>query len=349
MTEQIQLPNFSHAADEIQKRLDTGRDFKEVVKEKTDELALELVNVARSVGNAVGEERERQHRQIREVWGEALELFMSILVTAKAMTEWDVHRRSAAERNEPRLVVIFGIMARLLRVGFEVHELCLGGFGKAALARSRTAHELATYATLIGEDGTHRRPSYQLAERYIAYGYVQRYKDAVAYNHEKHRPAGREPFSQDEMAEFKGDHDRVVREFGPPITKPNGWAAPLFSAKHRIQFPDLEKKAGAESMRSHYRWANHEVHADSWGAVLNQYEANSQLYLSTGRAVRGLGDPLSATTAALHKGVVSVMLSTQENPTISSVLVPMTIAKSLALLNEVTLVAETNAATMHVA
>src|SRR5690606_14456211 len=153
------------------------------------------------------------------------------------------------------------------RVAFEVHELSLGGLGKAALARSRTAHELATYATLIGEDGTRGRPAHRLADRYVAFGFVQRHKDALAYNREQNRPEGREPFTDDQMAEFKQARDQAVQEFGQSIKTQYGWAAPLFQESRRIQFPDLEEAAGAGVMRSHYLWANHEVHADSWGAV----------------------------------------------------------------------------------
>lgn len=339
MMDQMQLPNFGDAAEEAQNELTNGGDFNSIVERNTDNLLVELVQAV-GIADAVADERTRQYQQIREVWGEALDIYMTMLVTAKEVTQWDVNRRSETEQSDSQIVVVFGMMARLLRVAFEVHELCLGGLGKAALARSRTAHELATYATLVGEDGAKGRRSHHLADRYIAYGRIQRYKDSLAYNREQHRPVGRDPFPDEQMTKFKQARDQAIEEFGPGMKAPYGWAAPLFREGHRIQFPNLEDVAGAGVMRSHYLWANHEVHADSWGAVLNQYMADGQVYLSTGRDLHGLGEPLSATMTALYKGVVALMIAAQESPTMSTILIPKTLEKSLEVLNRTVLDAE---------
>jgi hypothetical protein len=44
-------------------------------------------------------------------------------------------------------------------------------------------------------------------------------------------------------------------------------------------------------MRSHYRWASHEIHSDAKGWVLNEYERGGISYLATGATNTGLAEP----------------------------------------------------------
>lgn len=240
--------------------------------------------------------------------------------------------RIAQEEIDPRLHVLCGLQARMSRLGLEVHDLLLDGFPRAALARARTAHELAVFAELISAHGAPDGPYPNLARRYSDHAFVQRHQDAIAYL--KIAP---EAFAPDEMARFRVEYEQVLEEHGRTMTGPHGWAVPLFPDAQKgktIPFGDLEELAGRASWKSHYRWANHEVHATARSLVLNSTVTDEGKHrFGTGREILGLGDPSSMVMTSTLHALTSLLLGTGENDNIQSVLTLRTLTQILETAN----------------
>ncbi|MCB2178137.1 MAG: hypothetical protein KQH57_20200 [Actinomycetales bacterium] len=258
------------------------------------------------------EEERREHRDaVLRQWGPALDLYTAFVgIAESALIETFARRereaREAGVDPDPRLRVLAGLQARMCRVALEVQDLLLGGLPGAALARSRTAHELAVYATVIGEQGAPDGQHPTLAARFDAYGQIERLKDAQEYV--KIDP---DAFDGDDMARFTARRDAAIAEHGPGMKSMYGWATILFDQK-QVQFPDLERLAALQRMRSHYRWANHEVHATSRSLVLNTAVSEDRLRYRIGRSLAGLAEPASATLTSVLHGLVAFLLDTGE-------------------------------------
>ncbi|WP_448060634.1 hypothetical protein [Cellulomonas hominis] len=94
------------------------------------------------------EDERREHRDaVLRHWGPPLNLYTAFVSIAESCLIETFARREHAAREagvdpDPRLRVLAGLQARMCRVALEVQDLLLGGLPGAALARSRTAHEL---------------------------------------------------------------------------------------------------------------------------------------------------------------------------------------------------------------
>ena len=229
--------------------------------------------------------------RLREYWGVSLDLYYTIAVCLEELGSDfnDSRRKVAAENNDFVFEALTGLHARACRTAFEVHHLLSGGFPMGALARCRTLHELAVAAALIQQYG--RQPEHHdLAERYILRDHVMNWKDALEYQ-KRCKDIGYDPFSEEEMAEFKTNRDAVVEKFGTSFKEENGWAAGLVPGQGRVGFRDLESLANLSHLRAYYKWASHEVHADAKGWRLNHGRRGEASYLSSGHVNFGLADP----------------------------------------------------------
>jgi hypothetical protein len=173
-----------------------------------------------------------------------------------------------------------------------VHRLLSSGFPKGALSRCRTLHELAVTSIVIAEHG--REPAHaDLAEKFLLHQVVMEYKDALVYQ-EQCETLGYEPFSDEAMAKMKRRHDDLVQRYGPLFAKPYGWASGLDGPQPT--FRDLEKLAELSHLRSHYRWASHEVHSDAVtvqvpGAGVSQLRPSADTWLGSAVATDLLARP----------------------------------------------------------
>jgi hypothetical protein len=252
--------------------------------------------------------RRRQRafeRRLRKEWGKALDLYYAVGVAAEeAGATFDrTHRPSAAEHQDFVFEALTGLHARACRTAFEVHRLLSSGFPKGALSRCRTLHELAVTSIVIAEHG--REAAYSdLAERFLLHEGVMGYRDALVYQ-ENCKTLGYEPFSDQNMAEMKRGHDILIQRYGPAFGKPYGWASCLEHSPST--FRDLEGIAELTHMRSHYRWANHEVHSDAKGSALNVYERGAVAYRSSGVTNTGLAEPGHLALISMHQCTVYLL------------------------------------------
>jgi hypothetical protein len=250
-------------------------------------------------------QRRAFERRLRKEWGKALDLYYAVGVAAEeaGATFDSTYRPAAAEHQDFVFEALTGLHARACRTAFEVHRLLSSGFPKGALSRCRTLHELAVTSIVIARHG--RKAAYSdLAERFLLHEGVMGFKDALVYQ-ENCKTLGYEPFSDQDMAEMKRSHDILIERYGPAFGKPYGWASCL--ERSPSTFRDLERLAELTHMRSHYRWASHEIHSDAKGAALNVYKHGDIAYRSSGMTNTGLAEPGHLALISLHQCTVYLL------------------------------------------
>jgi hypothetical protein len=311
-------------AERMKRMLDAGESMETATKWMQDELQQELTDAsprviaAELVRNApkIIRNRRRNHRRvqqrIRVHWGEALDLFMLVVVIAEAAgTRFDQeHRPPDGEWFDPVYDALLGLHARACRTALEVYHLLSDGLPKGALARSRTLHEIAVTAIIISDYG--RRPDHvDLAERFLDHDAVATYKDAVRYQQDS-ETLNDEPLADDVIAEMKAAFDAAVERYGKAYKEPYGWAAGL-KGPSAPDFSRLEELANLSHLRSHYKWMSHEVHSDARGLTFNVGEWGETLYRETSYSNEGLNDPGDLALISLQQSTVSLLLSPEDD------------------------------------
>lgn len=221
-------------------------------------------------------------RAIDAVWGPPDRRYR-----AASYLAYELGRTVAAEMPEPgpEITALLGLHGRALRTAAEIRLLVMSGFEAAAYARWRSLHELAVVAYVIHEADS------SIAERYLAYSTVERWRDMQEYQRHAERLA-REPFTDTEVQAAKNAFDSVIATYGETMSKANGWAAPLFPSRsepakpRNIQYRELETLAGLGHFRPFYKRGSHHVHAGAYGAELNLTRSpTGALRITTGAVV----------------------------------------------------------------
>jgi hypothetical protein len=247
-------------------------------------------------------------RKLRKHWGRGLDLFYAVVVAAEEaggtfLSEVD---EDGEELNLTLIETLAGLHARACRTALEVFHLLKAGLAQGALARSRTLHELAVTSAVLADYGS--RPEYaDLAERYLQHDVVINYKDMIVFQ-ERADQLGEEKFSDEVVAEITRDRNELRDLYGREYCGDNGWASVLFNDRNP-KFHELEDIANLAHLRGHYKWASHEVHADSKGWRLNSEDRDGRLYLSTGYAGVGLADPADLALGSLVNTTISLLFS----------------------------------------
>lgn len=250
----------------------------------------------------------RFRRRLRRRWGGGLDRLYAMIVAAEEIgAGYDRrHADAAIEANDTLFEALTRLHARACRIAFEVHTLLSGGFPMGGLARCRTMHEIAVTSMVLQDFGRTEQHS-DIAERYLLHDVVINYKDAVEY--QKNCDAlGYEPFADGEMWSMKADRDAIIARFGPRFDQPYGWAATAIG-NAVPKFTDLEAAAKLSHLRSHYKWACHENHADAKGARMNTYDRDDFAFKSSGPLDIGLADPGHMAAISLHQITVALLLS----------------------------------------
>ncbi|WP_439662865.1 DUF5677 domain-containing protein [Lentzea sp. HUAS TT2] len=247
-------------------------------------------------------------RKLRKHWGRGLDLYYAVVVAAEEaggtyLSEVD---EDDEELNLTLIESLAGLHARACRTALEVFHLCKVGLAQGALARSRTLHELAVTSAVLADYGG--RPEYaDLAERYLLHDVVINYKDMIVFQEKAHQ-IGEEKLADEEVAEITRERNELRDLYGSAYCGDNGWAAVLFGDRNP-KFHELEEIANLAHLRGHYKWASHEVHADSKGWRLNSEDRDGRLYLETGYAGVGLADPASLALNSLINTTIALLFS----------------------------------------
>jgi hypothetical protein len=248
-------------------------------------------------------------RRLRKVWGNALDQMYAIVVCAEEAGSEFCKRygKRAAEGLDFNFDALSGLHARACRTGFEVHRMLASGLGRGAMSRCRTLHELAVVSNFIATCSVEYP---DLAERFLLHDHVLNYRDALEYQ-KSAEALGVEPFSADSMQAMKEGRDSLKERFGSSYLNDNGWAAEAVG-KERPGFNDLESLAGMSHLRGYYKWASHEVHADSKGWRLNMTDRAGIAVRSTGFSNDGLADPGSMAITSLLQCTTALLLCCEE-------------------------------------
>jgi hypothetical protein len=238
-------------------------------------------------------------------WGEALSLYETILLWAGRAGD-DFHRAHAQRAGKEHDLVfeaLARLQARACLVGAEVLHLLKGGYPHGALARCRTLHELAVFATVIEEHGQ------DVAERFLLHQGVEDAENAEVFQ-KYAKQLGERPFSEARMVNIRGHRDALLRRYGKGFRGRYGWAAELFPSNKPPTFGDLEKLANLGHLRPYYDWSTHVgVHASSKGARLNLVPAPGRRgsVRLTGPTNAWLADPGQQALISLGQVTVKVL------------------------------------------
>lgn len=309
---------YSALKEEARRALEAG-----LSKDEVDEIVAQLVQniidgtipnlVERLVQDAPRMLREHTRlkrgfeRRLRKFWGESIDLFYMVAVCAEELgSEFNERRRlELGDTQDYAFEALVRIHARTCRTSMEIYHLISGGFPMGALARSRTLHELAVIGMVIAEyDG--KSGCEDLAERFIHHVNISSHKDAVTYQ-VHHEALSRAPFSEEEIFALKEKRDDLLDRYGPLYIKDYGWATGVHGGREP-KFIDLERYANVAHLRSHYKWASHEIHADAKGLALNTNKRGNKSYLLTGPVNFGLAEPGHMALISLHQATVSLLL-----------------------------------------
>jgi hypothetical protein len=238
--------------------------------------------------------------EIRRLWGKPLDEFRMVLVAAVEVGERfdDRHRPPDDEPFDPMLNAQLGLHARACRIAWEVYVLLCAGLAAGALARARTVHEIAVVSSVLRQHGQTDAHA-DLAARFLDHAIVMDLKDAEQYQLDC-EALGYDPFTEDEMAALRTDAQLALEQYGEGFRRDHGWAWGLLGDRVPT-FRQMEEMAGLAHLRSHYRWASHEVHSDAKSWRLNHSTWGNAFYRVAGPDPGGLADPGHMTLLSLQQ------------------------------------------------
>lgn len=255
---------------------------------------------------AMRKQQQGFEKRLRKHWGTALDQYQ--ILWACMQEQGSVFNDRRGPENDPLQGALAGIHSKACRVAWEVHTMLEGGLAMGALARCRTLHEMAVTASiLVNWQGPAPVLIPDLAERFTARATVVSYKDALEY--QRNATALQvAPFTPREIADLKGARDDVVTRFGPLINKKDyGWATGV-GGRREPTFADLESTSGLGHLRSYYKWASHEVHADAKGMAANIVSNGYNQVLLTGPSNMGLAAPGQSALISLFQITTSMLV-----------------------------------------
>lgn len=180
--------------------------------------------------------------RLRDIWGEALDALYAVYVVAIESAEEYFHRSrdEAVAENDVVWEALLRVHARACHVASEIQALLRSGHAEGAQARWRTLHELNVVASFLSEHDD------ALATRYLEHEAITSWRNAEHYQTHAARLEN-EPFSEEEMAEMKADHDKLVAKYERDYAQDWGWA--VGAVKGPLGFATVERATNL----SHWR------------------------------------------------------------------------------------------------
>lgn len=233
------------------------------------------------------------NQQLRRRWAKGIDLLRMMLTISRELGESiNSQLRSQTHHKQPHLVdALTRLHARACQVTEEVVCLLSDGLADGAMARWRTLHEISTVASLLCKHGE------QLAERYVDHQVVESYKATQDYRACSGK-LGYEPMTNEEFQEVTQTYESVCSKHGSGFSDQYGWALPALDTK-RSSVQAIERAAGLDHLRAHYRMASHNVHANPKGVYFRLGLINERHILLAGPSDAGLADPGDCTAISL--------------------------------------------------
>lgn len=254
-------------AQEIEQRFtEVVRHLPQIIEDLTRESAIDILATLKRGWQGELRRQRREgagfERRLSRRWGEPLALLRMLLTIAQeygASVNQELRESSVPS---PYLVeVLTRLHARACQVVHEILVLLVAGLADGAMARWRTLHEIAVIALFIGEHGE------DLAERYVLHQHVESRRAARDYIACQER-LGYEPLEPSEIEAVEQLYANLLGRFGHSFGTQYGWAAEQLGIK-KPAFDRIERAAGIDHLRAHYRMASHNVHANPKGVFCN--------------------------------------------------------------------------------
>ncbi len=190
-------------------------------------------------------------------WGEGFGLLRMLLTSCRELGQETATRlrKSKSHKNRVLRGLLVRLHARACQITAEIITLMGNGFADGAMARWRTLYEVGVLATVIADAGE------AVARQYIEHEVVES-KLAMEEYARCHVGLGFKPIPAREHRRVERAFAAAVKAHGADFGKPYGWAAAHLKKK-KVTFRDLEDAAQRSSMRSYYRMASYNVHADT--------------------------------------------------------------------------------------
>jgi hypothetical protein len=253
-------------------------------------------------------DRERRgfESRLQRRWKEPLRQLAFFLYFAMELGQEfnEDYRPIAAKQADHVFEALARLHARSCQISLEVLTLIRNGFADGAYARWRTLHEIAVVALFISKYGE------EIANRYLCYEVVDSYKAACIYQ-ENCKRLGYEPLSPKEMRTLQNSYEQVKRHFGASFVKDYGWAAPIIEkgTKSKLTFSAIESNVELAHMRSYYKLASNNVHANPKGIFfrLGLAHAGREMLLA-GPSNTGFADPANGTAVSITQITTAFLL-----------------------------------------
>ena len=220
-------------------------------------------------------------RMMRTICGEIGEEFHKKLV------------RSKSSRDRALRSVLILLHARSCQIVSELIVLLENGFADGAMARWRTLYEIGVVAAVIVDGGE------QLAQKYLDHDAVESKLALDKYN-ECCAALGFRPLSKRERQYVDREFQAAITKYGVEFGRPFGWATSHLREK-RVTFADLENAAKQSHMRTYYKMASYNIHADIKGLTHRLGVIGDEFVVLAGASNAGHAEPGQGAAIALTR------------------------------------------------
>jgi hypothetical protein len=233
-------------------------------------------------------------RRLEARWGEGFDLLRMLLTSCRELGEESAKRlrKSKAHKNRILRSLMVRLHARACQITAEIITLIENGFADGAMARWRTLYEVGVVATVIADAGE------TLAQCYIQHEVIES-KLAMDVYARCHMALGHKPIPNRERRRVERAFAAAVKTHGDDFGKPYGWAAAHLKKK-RVTFRDLEDAAQRSAMRSYYKMASYNVHADTPKSIFSRLGVlGDQSIVVAGATDAGFTEPAQNTAITI--------------------------------------------------
>ena len=229
-------------------------------------------------------EKSGFEKRLRKRWGISIGLLEMLLTISREFgSNVNVNLR-ATNWHSPKLLDVLTLLhVRSCQIMYEIITLLNAGLADGAMTRWRTMHEIAAISLFIKQNGE------ELAEKYILHENIESKRamdDYIKCQERLHY----EPLKETEVIRINSTYNSLITRFGDSYANQYGWAAGMLNIKSP-KFSDIEKAAGIDNLRAHYRLASHNVHANPKGVFFKLGLLNESNLLLAGPSNAGLTDP----------------------------------------------------------
>ncbi len=236
-------------------------------------------------------------------WGKGFNLLRMLLIGCRELGEVTATQLPRSRSNKKRILrsLLVRLHARACQITTEIVTLIENGFADGAMARWRTLYEVGVVATVIADAGE------ALAWLYLEHDVVES-RFAMDEYDRCHEALGFRPLPKRVRRRVERAFAVAVKTHGADFGKPYGWAAAHLKKK-RVTFRDLEDAAQRSAMRSYYKMASYNVHADTPKSIFSRLGVlGDQSLILAGASDAGFRDPGQNAAITLLQ-ITAVLLS----------------------------------------